>query len=173
VTAGADVIIRALHGDAEAEQCAGLMAASEPWITLGRTYQGSLKMLTDPSREVFVALHQGVVVGFIILVMNGPFRGYIQTVGVVAGRRGRGIGTRLVRFAEERIFRETPNVFLCVSSFNARAQNLYRRLGYEVIGELKDFIVPGHSEILLRKTIGPLASFRPSVGERDDGEKTR
>jgi RimJ/RimL family protein N-acetyltransferase len=54
-------------------------------------------------------------------------------------------------FAEERIFRETPNVFLLVSSFNHRARALYQRLGYEPIGELKDFIVPGHSELLMRK----------------------
>jgi hypothetical protein len=29
-------------------------------------------------------------------------------------------------------------------------------MGYEVIGELKDYIVAGHSEILLRKSTGPL-----------------
>jgi hypothetical protein len=29
-----------------------------------------------------------------------------------------------------------------------------------VVGELKDYIVPGHSEILLRKTIAPLAQFK-------------
>jgi len=37
---------------------------------------------------------------------------------------------------------------------------LYERLGYEVVGELKDYIVPGHSEMLLRKTIGPLVELR-------------
>jgi hypothetical protein len=30
----------------------------------------------------------------------------------------------------------------------------------EVVGELKHFLVDGRSEILLRKTIGPLAEFR-------------
>jgi len=59
-------------------------------------------------------------------------------------------------YAEERIFLETPNVFLLVSSFNTGARNLYQRLGYEEIGEFKDFIVRGHSEILMRKTKGPL-----------------
>jgi ribosomal protein S18 acetylase RimI-like enzyme len=51
-------------------------------------------------------------------------------------------------------------MFICVSSFNPRAQRFYRRLGYEVIGELKDYIVDGHSEILLRKSIGSLTAFR-------------
>jgi hypothetical protein len=36
---------------------------------------------------------------------------------------------------------------------------LYERHGYQVIGELTDYLVKGHSEILLRKTFGPLASF--------------
>ena len=72
----------------------------------------------------------------------------------------RGVGRRLLAFAEERIFRESPNVFLCVSSFNAGARRLYLRLGYELIGELKDYIVRGHSELLMRKTRGPLREFQ-------------
>lgn len=63
-------------------------------------------------------------------------------------------------FAEKRIFSETPNAFICVSSFNSSAQKLYERLGYEVIGELKDYIISGYSEILLRKTIAPLTEFK-------------
>ena len=62
-------------------------------------------------------------------------------------------------FGEERIFGETPNAFVCVSSFNKGARRLYERMGYEVIGELRNFIVPGHSEVLLRKTIAPLSEF--------------
>jgi hypothetical protein len=31
----------------------------------------------------------------------------------------------------------------------------YPRLGCERVGELQDFMVRGHSEILMRKTIGP------------------
>jgi ribosomal protein S18 acetylase RimI-like enzyme len=49
---------------------------------------------------------------------------------------------------------------MCVSSFNRDARRLYERLGYQVIGELTDYIVQGHSEILLRKSLGPLAGFR-------------
>ena len=48
---------------------------------------------------------------------------------------------------------------MCVSSFNLGARRLYERLGYKVVGELSDYIVRGHSELLLRKTTGPLAGF--------------
>ena len=151
-----DVVIRRLAGDDEARACATIMATSEPWITLLRDYDSSLATVSDPNRETYVAVDSSGVVGFVILNMQGPFIGYIQSIAARADRRGDGLGSRLIAFAEERILRETPNVFLCVSSFNPRARALYERLGYETVGELKDFVVSGHSEWLLRKTVGPL-----------------
>jgi ribosomal protein S18 acetylase RimI-like enzyme len=100
------------------------------------------------------------IAGFTILNMHGGFIGYVQTLCVAPEWRNRGIGSKLMAFAEQRIFKETPNVFICVSSFNPKALKLYRRLGYEVVGELEDYIVAGHSEILLRKTISPLSEFK-------------
>jgi ribosomal protein S18 acetylase RimI-like enzyme len=174
VTGSDGVIIAKLKNDAQARACARLMATSEPWITLRRDEESALRNLHHLAVEVYVASENDTVVGFIVLTMQGPFRGYIATVGVVPDRRGQGLGTKLIRLAEERILREAPNVFLCASSFNTRAQNLYRRLGYERIGELRDFIVPGHSEILMRKTVAPLTEFRwPSAGEHPDDDQTR
>jgi ribosomal-protein-alanine N-acetyltransferase len=147
-----------METDAEARICAHLMATSEPWVTLGRSFDASIRIVTDPTREVYVARRGDDIVGFIILCMTGAFVGYIQTVCVHPDCRGQGLGSRLVEFAEQRILRESPNVFMCVSSFNHDARRLYERLGYQVIGELTDYIVRGHSEILLRKTRGPLGS---------------
>jgi [ribosomal protein S18]-alanine N-acetyltransferase len=158
-----DLVIRPLAGRAEAEVCAGMMAASEPWITLGRGYEASLALLERPDREVYVGWAGEELAGFVVVVMQGAFVGYIQTVCVSEERRGGGIGTQLVVYAEERIFRESPNVFLCVSSFNPDARRLYERLGYSLVGELTDYIVAGYSEILLRKTIGPIGAFRASA----------
>ena len=151
--------IERLRDDEEARICARLMADSEPWLTLGRSYDVSLGLVTDPTREVFVARTEGRVVGFVILVVSGAFVGYVQSIAVDPECRGKGIGTKILAFAEERILRVSPNVFVCVSSFNPDALRLYRRLGYEVVGELPDYIVRGHSEILMRKTTGPLAEF--------------
>jgi ribosomal-protein-alanine N-acetyltransferase len=151
--------IRRLEHKEEAHECALLMANSEPWITLRRNYEDSLEIIIDPSREVYLALSDGKIVGFVILVMQGVFVGYIQSVAVSPEWRNKGIGSRLAQFAEERIFAEAPNAFILVSSFNERALRLYQRLGYEIVGELREYIVPGHSEILLRKTIAPLAEF--------------
>ena len=150
-------MIEPLRDDNDARACAAMMCATDPWLVLGRLYDDCLRVVTDPTCETYVAREDGTVRGFIIINMRGAFVGYIRTVCVAAEARGSGLGSQLVAFAEERIFRETPNVFLCVSSFNVRARALYERLGYEVAGELKDYIVRGASEILMRKTIGPLS----------------
>jgi len=154
----ADLTIVRLDPAAHANACAEMMSSSEPWLTLGRTREKALELLTRRDRESYVALRDGRLAGFIVLCMQGAFVGYIQTVCVAADSRGQGIGSRLIEFAEKRILSETPNVFMCVSSFNTEAKRLYLRMGYQVVGELRDYIIAGHSEILLRKTIGPLGS---------------
>ncbi|SRR5712691_2225160 len=59
-----------------------------------------IRLLQDPTREVYAAEVDGEVRGFIILNMRGAFVGYIQTVCVDATARGGGLGTRLMEFAE-------------------------------------------------------------------------
>jgi [ribosomal protein S18]-alanine N-acetyltransferase len=159
--------IRRLENEAEARACARLMADSDPWITLGRTYEECLAIVLDQTREVYVLPGDEGPSGFLILCLVGPFVGYIQTICIDARRRGQGLGTQLIEFAERRILVEYPNVFMCVSSFNRDARRLYERLGYHVIGELTDYIVPGHSEILLRKTVASLTTFRESALRRN------
>jgi [ribosomal protein S18]-alanine N-acetyltransferase len=137
-----------------------MMATSEPWTTIGRTFDQCLTIIRDRSREVHVAYDTGRPVAFAILNMHGAFVGYIQIICVAAEARGRGVGTALMRHLEERIFGDVPNVFLCVSSFNLRAKQFYGTLGYRVVGEMLDYLVRGHSEILMRKTIAPIDEFR-------------
>ncbi|MEP6574723.1 MAG: GNAT family N-acetyltransferase [Gemmatimonadota bacterium] len=138
------------------------MAGSEPWLTLGRSFETSLRLIEDPVRECYVAIGEpDRVTGFLLINMHGPFSGYIQTVLVHPEARGGGLGTRFVKFAEDRILRDSPNVFLCVSSFNSAARRLYERLGYRLIGKLEAFVVDGYSELLMRKTTGPWATFSP------------
>ncbi len=150
-----------LTSPAEAQACAAMLLASEPWITLRRNRDWARTLLADPAREVHVARDADGVAGLVVLDLRGVLSGYVQTVCVRPDRRGHGIGGALMDFAEARIGAVSPNVFLCVSSFNAPARRLYERRGYEVVGALRAFIVPEHDEILMRKTLGPWASFRP------------
>jgi [ribosomal protein S18]-alanine N-acetyltransferase len=153
--------IRPFVSDEDVLWAAKVMAASEPWITLGRDEGTSRTILTDADKERYVLLDGGERSAFLILNLKGALAGYIQIICVAPASRGRGLGTRLMAFAEECILRRTPNVFLCVSSFNGGARRLYERLGYRPVGELPDFLVAGHSETLMRKTIGPLHGFSP------------
>jgi [ribosomal protein S18]-alanine N-acetyltransferase len=151
--------IRPFSSNADAEWAARMMADSEPWKTLGIGHDQCLRILSNETRERFLAALDERLAGFLVLNMQGAFIGYVQLVGVAPEARGRGVGRALIKFAETRIFGVTPNVFICVSDFNREARSFYERLGYMKIGELKDFLVAGRSEFLLRKTIGPI---RPS-----------
>ena len=154
--------IRKLQNITESEICAGMMSSLEPWITLKRDYNTSLNIITDQAREVYLAFAGDEIAGFTILVMHGALVGYIQSICVAPDWRNKGIGTQLMTFAEAKIFSEVPNAFIMVSSFNPDAKRLYSRLGFEIVGELKDYIIPGHSEFLLRKSIAPLTEFNPT-----------
>jgi hypothetical protein len=52
--------IRKLKTIKEIETCAQMMASSEPWLTLGRDYEASVKTLSVPTKEVYLGLSDEV-----------------------------------------------------------------------------------------------------------------
>jgi ribosomal protein S18 acetylase RimI-like enzyme len=149
-----------LRDEADAVDCARIMCGSEPWITLGRDYEKSLAIVRMMPQDRFVALDaDGAVAGFILLLMEGAFTGYLRSIAVREDCRSRGLGEALMAFAESHVFRRTPNVFLCVSAFNERARAFYERLGYRLVGPLPDYVAPGYTEWLMRKSVGALDGF--------------
>lgn len=143
------------------EQCATIMSSTDPWIKLDYYYEKCLKAIQEPLKEIYVVRKDSQIIAFTVIVIAGAFKGYVQTLCVARDFRNLGFGTILLKHVEERIFKEFPNVFICVSSFNDRAHKLYNSLGYEDIGLLKDYVIQGHSEYLLRKTIAALNDFVP------------
>ena len=130
------------------------MASSEPWITFGRTVGKAQSFFERPSCELFVARRDGDPLGFVFLSERGVvYSPYIASLAVAPAARGSGIGSRLVAFAERWGKPKGRHMFICVSSFNTRARALYERLGYTVVGELKDYIVDGLSELLMVKRL--------------------
>jgi [ribosomal protein S18]-alanine N-acetyltransferase len=148
---------------------AALMAASDPWLTLGRSTAQCLALLHDDSKLRFAAFSADQCAGLLILNLHGAFVGYLQTVFVAPALRGHGVGSALVALAEARIFERHPNVFLCVSGFNTGAQRLYQRLGYHVVGELSDFLAVGQAEVLMRKSRGPIGGYQGAPAAVDAG----
>ena len=151
--------IRLLNGDTELAFCAELMFKSDPWVTLNFDLTRCTKAFLGDYKETYVALKDGEIAGFATVQLYGTIRGYIQSIAVVPELRSQGLGTTLLKYCEERLLRDFPNVFICVSSFNPRAQKLYENLGYKKVGEFKDLFVRGYDEILLRKSIGSYEEF--------------
>jgi [ribosomal protein S18]-alanine N-acetyltransferase len=140
--------------------CAKIMCKTDPWVKLGMDYNACLKAFEGPFKEVFLLKKGTGIIGFVIMQTQGTFKGYIQTIAVDAAYRGEGYGTQLLQFCQHRILTYSPNIFICVSSFNEGAVHLYNKLGFELVGELKDFLKPGFTELLLRKTVGPIAGYK-------------
>ncbi len=149
-----------MDGDDEARAAALIMSGSDVWKRLGRTFENTYRSVSHPAFEKLVTVAEGKVVGICVMAIALPLiKGYIGALAVDAGWRGKGIGSRLLAAAEARIYSESPNVFLCVSSFNPEARRFYERAGYAAVGELLDYQIRGESEIFMRKTKGPWDEF--------------
>lgn len=137
------------------ETCSGIVAVSEPWKTLRERIDFSKYIAL---KQAYVYIKDGETVGFIIFTPEPVFArgGYIRAVAVDPVMRRRGVGEKLLAFAETVIARRSPHVYLCVSSFNRRGQMFYRSLGYKRVGTLPDLLVRGASEYIYWKRLRPL-----------------
>lgn len=154
--------IRLTKNENELDACAQLMSESEPFNTLQLTFEKCKSAVRGDYKDVFLAVEDNVFVGFVVLSYYGVLRGYIQTICIKPDYRNRGIGSKLLKFSEDKLRKEFANIFICVSSFNPKAQALYERLGFEKIGELKDHFIKGKDEYILRKQICSLNEFKPA-----------
>jgi ribosomal protein S18 acetylase RimI-like enzyme len=152
-----------LTTEQDIEAATQLMANSDPWLTLERNYQKCSAVIRNPLAETYIVKGNGQVIGLAVIQLKGALVGYIQTLVIEPRYRNLGIGRQLIAFLEKRIHEVSPNVFMCVSDFNTDAQRMYQNLGFDVIGEIKNYIKEGHSEILLRKTIGAINDFKPKI----------
>ncbi len=122
---------------------------------------------TDPDRvgteEVLVAELDGRVVAYAIIEDRGRVM-EIDNVSVARESQGRGVGTRLVRFVEERARAGGKEAVTLGTSRNAegvswRSLPWWESLGYRVTGEEENAwtrrIGPGVREIRMRKNLGP------------------
>ena len=139
---------------ADQEWCAYLMASNEPWITLRCGLDMCRAIVIRPGSELFIARDKNSTpLGFILLASHGLAGSpYIASIAVSPEARSRGVGAQLLSFAEEH-YKDRGHLFLLVSSFNHRSQQFYRRHGFEFVGELKDYIVTGHSELIFHKRL--------------------
>jgi GNAT superfamily N-acetyltransferase len=134
-----------------------MLAGSEPWKKLGYT-DTDWKKLFDAlpaGREGFVIESDGTVAGFALLRPKFLMGDYLELLVVAPSSRGNGLGGALLKHVEGVVFGRAKNLFACVSDFNAGARQFYRKNGYQEIGPMPNFLIPGSAEMLLRKTAGP------------------
>lgn len=151
--------IRKLSSAGEEKRAALLISQNEPWKSYGRDIKVCHGMVTGETKQVYGGFAEDGLIAVIIFDMNGALAGYIQTVCVDEAYRGMRIGTKMIDFAESIIFKVLPNAFVCYSDIDERPGALYKKLGYELVGNLHDYNIRGHDEILLRKSVAPKSEF--------------
>ena len=156
-----NLILRAPVNDDERKEAAALMAGTDPWITLGIGWEQVLTTLQDPFYETWLALSGAEIAGVAVIQMKGACTGYLKSIAVKEAWQHKHVGSRLMDLVEEKILAVHTNVFLCVSSFNTSARRFYQKRGYEEVGVLKDYLVKGYDEILMRKSTGPVLASDP------------
>ena len=154
------VVIRLTKDPQDYAVCATMMSLTDPWITLEMDYEQCLKAFDGECKEIYIIEYENVIAGFVILQTAGTFSGYIQTICMDEAFRGRGLGQMLLHYCDERVLKFSPNLFICVSSFNKGAIKLYYDFGFQLVGELENFVKQGFTELLLRKTVGPRVGYK-------------
>ena len=71
---------------------------------------------------------------------------YLRTLALREDRQGSGLGARLLEAYEAACAQPSGGYFLLTSDFNEGAQRFYQRHGYQPVGQLPGFAVPGVTE---------------------------
>lgn len=133
-------------------RCAEIMASQDPWKALGITADRCLSAIAGDHLVKWGLASEDGVLGLAVLHPTGfASSPYLAVLAVDPAHTGRGLGSRLLAHVEEEAFRDRRNLFLCVTSFNTRAQKFYRDRGYERIGVIPDYFQNGVDEWIFRK----------------------
>jgi GNAT superfamily N-acetyltransferase len=135
--------------------CAKLVAEAPLWRRYGYSAERCAADLTAALAArgdvLLCAELGGEPVGLAWVLPRGTFgrSPYLRLIAVAAAQRGHGLGALLLEGAEQVGHGELT---LLVSDFNADARRFYELHGYREVGALADFVLPGVSERILRKT---------------------
>ena len=148
--------VRAMRPE-DREAVIQLLGDSDPWKTLGYDHKDWSRIFSPlpQGRESFVAEAGERIAGVAIVRQKFLLGDYLELLGVAEWARRQGTGRQLLGHVEALVFARTKNLFACVSDFNTGARAFYRKQGYQEIGPMPNFLIPGSAEILLRKTAGP------------------
>ena len=112
-------------------------------------------LLTAPESVSYRAVTSGgIMVGFVIGLVEPDHTGHVTTVGVAPEHRRRRLGKRLMLQVEEGFRRRNVRlVRLEVRSLNTAAQKVYENLGYAVTQRLPRYYSNGGDGLLMLKSL--------------------
>ncbi len=150
-----DTLIRMMQ-PADRTAVLALLGSSDPWRTLGYSADDWARIFCPipQGRESFVGEIGGIVAAVAVIRQKFLLGDYLELLCVADWARGKGVGRTLLAHVESLVFGRTKNLFACVSDFNSGAREFYRVQGYQEIGPMPNFLIPGSAEILIRKTAG-------------------
>jgi ribosomal-protein-alanine N-acetyltransferase len=117
-------------------------------------------LLTDYNSVSLMAKENGEIVGFVVGIIypdGKTINGHILTIDVSTSYRRRGVGQMLLQEMEKIFVQKGVQACLLeVKEGNVAAISLYRKLGYEEIGRLKNYY--GKTDGICLRRILPKAS---------------
>ena len=112
-------------------------------------------LLTAPESVSYRVVTQGgLLVGFIVGLVEPDHTGHVTTLGVAPEHRRRGVAQKMIRKVEDGFRRRDVRIVrLEVRSVNAAAQQLYRQLDYTVTQRLPRYYSNGGDGLLMIKPL--------------------
>ena len=137
--------------------CVNILQNTEMGTVYFSNYKKTVDLLLHAlaQRGLFVALKDDDdCLGFMYFMPKGVFGSYpyLHILAVKEECRNLGIGKQLIKYFEENSSDySSTKYFLTVDDFNPQARKLYESLGYQRVGELKNFYKNGITSYIMMK----------------------
>ena len=105
------------------------MNSFSPWTS---------SQFTEAHNYIYVLLCESVVIGFVALTQSYD-QAELQNFSIHQDYQNQGYGRRLLEFAFQHLSRDVKQIFLEVRVSNFTAISLYHNLGFEEIGNRRDY----------------------------------
>lgn len=144
--------------ESDAEICGEILALTPLWQRYGVTKELATQQLLDGFKQgdiILVVEQNSEIVGWAWMLPKGTFgrTPYLKRIVIREDVRSKGIGSILIGAIEAEAMKLCHDLYLLVAVDNKSAQVFYSRNGYKEVGHLPDFVKPGVTELLYRKSL--------------------
>jgi len=132
------------------------MASMPPWSVIGWPVDRLIRTLQRelPSVRRFEVIVEEALAGIVTIqdpFLHGP---YLQLLAILPEFQGRKLGQHILEWMEAQArLSESRQLWLCVSTFNARGKAFYERFGFEAAAVLEKLASDSSDELFMRKRL--------------------